>query len=142
MSTVIMGGDGREGHRLTLAAACFQLGEFLRFSEGEISERGRGLEPGILLVGEGELLFASRKGCTWEKSDFGAAEPAKEAIATESRRGEGEGRLTEPDVSISLRLGSPRSTSPHASRFEKNGGWFAQWLNATTLAGGVRKGIW
>lgn len=46
--------------RLTLEAS-FQLGEFLRFSEGEISERGRGIALDIL---GGELLLDRRKGCT------------------------------------------------------------------------------
>lgn len=49
---------------LTLLAACFQLGEFLRFSDGDISDNGRGREevPDIFLPGDGGLFFASRKG--------------------------------------------------------------------------------
>jgi hypothetical protein len=43
----------------------FQLGELRRFSEGEISERGRGMAL-VLLVGEdiGVLFLEMRKGCT------------------------------------------------------------------------------
>lgn len=47
-------------YRLTLVAS-FQLGEFLRFSEGEISERGRGIALDIF---GGELLLDRRRGCT------------------------------------------------------------------------------
>lgn len=47
-------------HGLTLVAS-FQLGEFLRFSEGEISERGRGIALDIF---GGEELLDRRRGCT------------------------------------------------------------------------------
>lgn len=52
----------RQWNCLTLEA-WLQLGEFRRFSDGDISESGRGVEPDIL-DGDGELFFASRKGCT------------------------------------------------------------------------------
>lgn len=52
--------DADESAMFTLDAS-FQLGEFLRFSEGEISERGRGIALDIL---GGELLLDRRKGCT------------------------------------------------------------------------------
>lgn len=48
-------------YKLTLVAS-FQLGEFLRFSEGEISERGRGIALDIF---GGELLLERRRGCTY-----------------------------------------------------------------------------
>jgi hypothetical protein len=43
----------------------FQLGEFRRFSVGEISDRGRGIALAAF-AGEGiVLLFETRSGCTW-----------------------------------------------------------------------------
>lgn len=45
----------------------FQLGEFRRFSVGEISESGRGIALGAF-AGEGMvLLFERRRGCTWRR---------------------------------------------------------------------------
>lgn len=41
----------------------FQLGEFRRFSDGEISERGRGEALDMFAV-EAKLFLANRRGCT------------------------------------------------------------------------------
>lgn len=62
---LVIGGETRwigEVISITLAA-WFQPGELRRFSVVAISERGRGSELDILF-GDGELVFASRKGCT------------------------------------------------------------------------------
>lgn len=58
----------------TLASPCltlvvwFQLGEFRRFSVGDISESGRGM---LLLAGVGMVLdLDSRSGCSWAVCEY------------------------------------------------------------------------
>jgi len=42
----------------------FQLGEFRLFSEGEISDKGRGMELAILFGDPDGVAFDNRRGCT------------------------------------------------------------------------------
>lgn len=59
----------------------FQLGELRRFSDGEISERGRGVEADILPE-YGELFPVNRRGWIWSWSACGQQdEPGSDWIA-------------------------------------------------------------
>ncbi len=61
-------GEGECGARACLTfVVWFQLGEFRRFSVGEISERARGNALGAFAGDDMVLFLERRRGCTWEE---------------------------------------------------------------------------